>query len=420
MLRTAERESARELAARRARAEALAEAARRGADASAAVLADPARFGGVVGSFAARLRVAEGYEAAIAAALGAAADAVAVAGLDAAAEILATLRREDAGSAALVIAAEGTAPDDPGRPRSPGDPEDPDALPQPHPLLGPGRSARSIWCGHPTGWRRPRPSSCATWWWPRTWAKHAGSFGKILVLRPLPGPVTCSGRTGPRAAARGRRACSSCGPRRTRRPPGWPRPSSGATRRRASWRSRRQAEEAARQSVAQALARRHEADAAAAEISGRLGRLAGAARAARDEADRLDAAITSARLAAEKDLARLEQLRQELAEAEAEAEGRGRVRAAGRATRLAPGGSRRPLHRGAERRDGGQARGQDRGGAAARDRRPRRIARRRRGRRARHAAAGGAAPQSSGPPRPPWPAPSRWARGTRSRRPSSR
>jgi chromosome segregation protein len=77
-----------------------------------------------------------------------------------------------------------------------------------------------------------------------------------------------------------------------------------------------EAEEAAREVVAQALARRHEADAAAAEVSGRLGRLAGAARAARDEADRLEAAITSARLAAEKDLTRLEQLRQELAEAE--------------------------------------------------------------------------------------------------------
>src|SRR5205085_10854005 len=104
VLRTAERESARELAALRARADALAEAARRGADASAALLADPARFGGVVGSFAARLRVAEGYEVAIAAALGAAAEAVAVDGLDAAAEILATLRRDDAGRAGLVIA----------------------------------------------------------------------------------------------------------------------------------------------------------------------------------------------------------------------------------------------------------------------------------------------------------------------------
>ena len=81
-----------------------------------------------------------------------------------------------------------------------------------------------------------------------------------------------------------------------------------------------EAEEAARQAVAQALARRHEADAAAAEVSGRLGRLAGAARGARDEADRLEAAITSARLAAEKDLTRLEQFRQELAEAEASAE----------------------------------------------------------------------------------------------------
>ena len=77
-----------------------------------------------------------------------------------------------------------------------------------------------------------------------------------------------------------------------------------------------EAEEDARQAVAQAQARRHEVDAAAAEVSGRLGRLAGAARAAREEAARLDAAITSARQAAEKDLARLEQLRAELAEAE--------------------------------------------------------------------------------------------------------
>ncbi|HEX2822119.1 MAG TPA: AAA family ATPase, partial [Streptosporangiaceae bacterium] len=104
-VRTTERESARGLAALRARADALAEAVRRGADASAALLADPARFGGVLGSFAARLQVAEGFEVAIAAALGAAADAVAVTSLDAAAEILTTLRRDDAGSAGLVIAA---------------------------------------------------------------------------------------------------------------------------------------------------------------------------------------------------------------------------------------------------------------------------------------------------------------------------
>src|SRR5689334_5594927 len=104
VLRTAERESARDLAARRARAETLAEAARRGVDASGALLADPARYSGVIGSFAARLRVAEGFEVAIAAALGAAAEAVAVAGLDAAAGILATLRAAGTGSAGLVVA----------------------------------------------------------------------------------------------------------------------------------------------------------------------------------------------------------------------------------------------------------------------------------------------------------------------------
>ena len=151
VLRTAERESVRDLAARRARAEALAEAARRGADASAAVLADPARFGGVVGSFAARLRVAEGYEVAIAAALGAAAEAVAVTGLDAAAEILATLRRDDAGSAGLVIAQ--------------ATPRNPSASPsRPASPAAQGPSRLTSWCERLTGWRRPRRSFSATWW----------------------------------------------------------------------------------------------------------------------------------------------------------------------------------------------------------------------------------------------------------------
>ncbi len=173
VLRAADRESARELAARRARAEALAEAARSGADASAAVLADPARFGGVTGSFAARLRVAEGYEVAVAAALGAAADAVAVAGLDAAAEILITLRREDTGSATLVISAEDAAPAP--APAPPPPPPTPTAPPPPPPTAPPpphqplcrgarGRSPLTSWCARPTGSRRPRPSFSAMWW----------------------------------------------------------------------------------------------------------------------------------------------------------------------------------------------------------------------------------------------------------------
>ena len=321
VLRTAERESARELAGRRARAEALAEAARRGADASAAVLADPARFGGVVGSFAARLRVAEGYEVAIAAALGTAADAVAVAGLDAAAEILATLRREDAGRAALVIAAEGTVPQNPITPDASPVPPVPAASTAPSVPQGSGLVRATELVRAPDG----LAEAAAELLRDVVVAADLGEARRIVRENPGLKAVTRAGDLLGSHCAQG----------------GGARPQSllelraaadeaaaglAGAEQRCDEAARElavaaQAEEAARQSVTRALARRHQADAAAAEISGRLGRLAGAARAAREEADRLDAAITSARLAAEKDLTRLEQLREELTEAEAEAEG---------------------------------------------------------------------------------------------------
>ncbi len=306
VLRTAERESVRDLAARRARAEALAEAARRGADASAAVLADPARFGGVVGSFAARLRVAEGYEVAIAAALGAAAEAVAVTGLDAAAEILATLRRDDAGRAGLVIAQATQATPPAATPKHPRAPAHaargrfpanelvraPDGL---------AEAAAELLCDvvvtadleQARRFVRENPDLVAV---TRDgdllgayWAQGGGARPQSVLEMRAAADEAAAG------LAEAELRCDE------------------AARQLAV---AADAEEDARQSVAQTLARRHEADAAAAEISGRLGRLAGAARAAREEAARLDNAITSARQAAEKDLARLEQLRQELAEAE--------------------------------------------------------------------------------------------------------
>jgi chromosome segregation protein len=326
VLRTAERESARELAAGRARAETLAEAARRGADASAAVLADPARFGGVVGSFAAALRVAEGHEVAIAAALGAATDAVAVAGLDAAAEILATLRREDAGSAALVIAAEGTVPTSPaGSGANAGsgvnaDPRNPAAPAAPPAPQGPGpfRAAELV--------RAPDGLAEAATELLRDVVVVADLGEARRIVRENPGlkAVTRAGDLlGPHWAQGGGARPQSL--LELRAAADEAAAGLAEAERRCDEAAREltvaaQAEEAARQAVAQTLARRHEADAAAAEISGRLGRLAGAARAAREEADRVDAAITSARQAAEKDLAKLEQLRQELAVAEDQAE----------------------------------------------------------------------------------------------------
>ncbi len=59
--------------------------------------------GEVLGSVAGLLTVADGAQEAVTAALGGAADAVAVAGLDAAVTILRQLKATDAGSTALVI-----------------------------------------------------------------------------------------------------------------------------------------------------------------------------------------------------------------------------------------------------------------------------------------------------------------------------
>jgi chromosome segregation protein len=314
--RTTERESARGLAALRARADALAEAVRRGADASAAVLADPARFAGVVGSFAARLKVSEGFEVAIAATLGAAADAVAVTSLEAAAEILSTLRREDAGSAGLVIASPTTptspavpsaaAPNAPGAPSSSPAPSAPEGSVLATALVsGPDglgevaaallrdvvvtddlAQARLIVRENPHVRAVTRAGDVLG----SHWAHGGGARPQSLLELRAAAEEAAAG------LAEAERRCEEAAGQLA---------------------AAAQAEEAARQAVAETLARRHEADAVAAEISGRLGRLAGAARAARDEAGRLDAALTSTHLAAEKDLAKLEQLRQDLSEAEA-------------------------------------------------------------------------------------------------------
>jgi chromosome segregation protein len=302
VLRTAERESARDLAARRARAETLTEAARRGADASAALLADPARFGGVVGSFAARLRVAEGYEVAIAAALGAAAEAVAVAGLDAAAEILATLRRDDAGGAALVIADKGATPTP--------------ALTAPSAPHGSGPIPANELVRAPDGLAEAAAELLsdvvvtADLEQARRYVRDNPGFKAVTRDGDLLGAYWAQGGGArPQSLFEMRAAADEAAA------------GLAEAELRCDEAARQlavaaEAEEDARQAVARTQARRHEVDAAAAEVSGRLGRLAGAARAAREEAARLDGAITSARQAAEKDLARLEQLRAELAEAE--------------------------------------------------------------------------------------------------------
>jgi len=301
VLRTAERESVRELAALRARAETLAEGARRGADASAALLADPDRFAGVLGSFAARLRVADGYEVAIAAALGAAAEAIAVTSLDAAAEILSALRQSDAGSAALVIAHDPAAPVEPVT-ATPGVTMAVDLVRAPAELAQAAagllhgivvvddlEQARRIVRDNPALKAVTRTGDLLGAHWAQGGGARQQSLFELRAAADEAAAGLAAAEWACEAAAQDLAAAA-------------------------------EAEEAARQAVAEAVTRRHEADAAAAEISGRLGRLAGAARAATDETGRVEAAITAARLAAEKDLAKLEQLQAELAEAEAGAD----------------------------------------------------------------------------------------------------
>ncbi|MGN6633951.1 MAG: chromosome segregation protein SMC, partial [Oryzihumus sp.] len=99
----AERDAERDRASLIARLEALELGLRR-KDGAAALLAAGDRVGGVIGSVSALLQVAHGHEAAVAAALGWAADAVAVESVEAAGDALRLLRADDAGRAGMLVA----------------------------------------------------------------------------------------------------------------------------------------------------------------------------------------------------------------------------------------------------------------------------------------------------------------------------
>jgi chromosome segregation protein len=100
--RLEEQEAERDRAAAAARLEALEQGmARR--DGGAALLAASDSMSGILGAVAALMQIEPGWETAIAAALGAAADAVAVDSADSAEKAVRMLRRDDAGRAAIVV-----------------------------------------------------------------------------------------------------------------------------------------------------------------------------------------------------------------------------------------------------------------------------------------------------------------------------
>jgi chromosome segregation protein len=110
-LRAEERDAERERATQVARKEALELGLAR-KDGAGTVLAATDRLGGVLGSVAALLSVQSGYETAIAAALGAAADAVAVVDVGSAVDAIRLLKDDDAGRAGLLVGSPATAYDE--------------------------------------------------------------------------------------------------------------------------------------------------------------------------------------------------------------------------------------------------------------------------------------------------------------------
>jgi chromosome segregation protein len=102
-LRDQEREAERDRSALAARKEALEIGLARGGDGAGALLAATDRVRGLLGSVAALVDVEQGWEAAVAAALGAAADAVAASSVDVAVSAIELLKADDAGQAGIVI-----------------------------------------------------------------------------------------------------------------------------------------------------------------------------------------------------------------------------------------------------------------------------------------------------------------------------
>ena len=298
--RKAERAANSEVAALRARVQALEETLRRGVDATAAVLADPGRFHGVLGPFAARLAVADGYETAIAAALGAAAEAVTVDGLESAVDVLAAIHAADAGTVGLVIAGP-AANREAKRPALAGSARwAADLVTAPDELAGAVRELLSdvvvtADLAEAAAYVRDNPDFRAVTaggdLLGAHWA-HGGSARpqSLLDVRAAAGEAAARLTAAELAEEAAAEALAEAS----------------------------EAQEAARVALEETRGLMQAADAAAAEISGRLGRLGGAARAAADEAKRLDASVGAARRSADKDAAKLAALKSELAEAEAE------------------------------------------------------------------------------------------------------
>ncbi len=379
-LQDEEREVERRRAAAAARRDALALGLAR-KDGHGALLAAGDRLPGVLGSVAEVVRVEPGWEAAVATALGAAADAVAVASLADAAAALALLRDDEAGRAGMVV----------------GGADYPDA--EPWPAL-PGECGAQYAVDVLTAPDSLRPALTRLLDRVAVVPDLDAARGLVAAL-PAVRAATAAGEMLGAAWAIGgsgdapsvlevQAAFAEADKDHTEL---------GHRADRLRFAISAAAEEAhrAQDGVDAALSALHESDARLAAVAERLGQLGAAARAAAAEADRIERAVQEAREARDRDLEGLAALEERLAAAEAapaESEpdpgDRDRLAEAVGAARAAEVDARLAVRTGEERTEALAARAQALERAAAAEREARERAARARERRAREAVVGAA------------------------------
>ncbi len=333
-------------------------------DGAGALLAATERVSGVLGSVAALVRVRAGYETAVAAALGAAADAVVVDGPQAAVAALRLLRDEDLGTAGLVV---GTT-----------------AAPVAGPELPAGASRLLDTVEAPD----PARPALAALLGATVLVADLDAAAELVSRRPDLTAVTRDGdllgsltATGGSAAAPSllevQAAIDEARERLTE--------ATGEGERLRFTLARLEEELAgARSRTDAALAELHESDAAMAALAERLAHLSGTVRSARAEADRLAAAVTDAETARDRDLTGLTELEERVARADDDPTGEddgaelARLGDAARAARAAETEARLMLRTVEERGRAiaGRADSLDRAAAAEREARAATIARR--------------------------------------------
>lgn len=307
-LREEEQTAERERAALAARKEAL-ELGLDHKDGAAALLAADDQVSGLLGSVAALLGVEPGFESAVSAALGRAADAVAVESVEHATEALNRLAADELGRAGLLLAAESSSAADQSRMGTgAAEPDDWPSLPDGatyafNVIAAPAHLrpalARMLYkvavvesIAHARALVTDKPDLVAV-----TWA------GDLLGAHFAYGGSTTS-----QSLIEVQAAVDDATSRLTE-----------ATHHAERLRFERSSVDEQRASAAEwvesTLGRLHESDAQLAAVAERLGDLGSAARSAREEEERLDTAIAEAKQAAERDTEGLRQLEERLAAA---------------------------------------------------------------------------------------------------------